>query len=132
MNRVTLIGNIGKEPEFRSTNNGKEVCTFSMATKRSWKNDKGEWINETDWHKIVLWSPTDYQKKQLKSGNEVFVEGSSRTRMYEDKDKVKHSITEIVCDKFQGFLKDKSGKPNNQTNDEISSNNKQVDDDLPF
>ena len=96
-NRVTLIGNLGQDPETKSTETGKKVTHFTLATKDGYKNNEGQRITETTWHNIVAWnSLADVADKFLKKGKEVAVEGRIVYRNYEDKQGVTKYITEIV------------------------------------
>ena len=96
-NRVTLIGNLGQDPETKATETGKKVTHFTLATKDGYKNNEGQRITETTWHNIVAWNGlADIADKFLKKGREVAVEGRIVYRNYEDKKGVTKYITEIV------------------------------------
>ena len=96
-NRVTLIGNLGQDPETKTTDGGKKVAHFTLATNDGYKNADGQKISETTWHNIVAWNGlADIASKYLKKGKEVAVEGRIVYRSYEDKKGVTKSITEIV------------------------------------
>ncbi len=96
-NRVTLIGNLGKDPDTKTTETGKKVTHFTMATKDGYKNADGQRVNETTWHNIVAWNGlADIADKFLKKGKEVAVEGRIVYRTYEDKKGVTKNMTEIV------------------------------------
>jgi single-strand DNA-binding protein len=96
-NRVTLIGNLGQDPETKSTETGKKVTHFTLATKDGYKNNEGQRITETTWHNIVAWNGlADIADKFLKKGREVAVEGRIVYRNYEDKKGITKYITEIV------------------------------------
>jgi single-strand DNA-binding protein len=96
-NRVTLIGNLGQDPETKTTETGKKVTHFTLATKDGYKNADGQKINETTWHNIVAWNGlADIAGKFLKKGKEVAVEGRIVYRSYEDKKGATKYITEIV------------------------------------
>lgn len=98
-NKVLLIGNVGKEPELKKVSD-TSYCTFSLATSESYKDKNGEWQNKSEWHNIVVWRNTaEYVARNIKKGNQIFVEGKIRTRSYEDKDTSKTVyVTEIVAD----------------------------------
>ena len=98
VNKVILVGNLGKEPELRSTPNGKSVCTFSIATSERYLDKvTNEWKENTDWHNIVLWERlADIASQYLKKGSKVYIEGSLKHRSYEGKDGVTRYITEIL------------------------------------
>jgi single-strand DNA-binding protein len=96
-NRVTLIGNLGQDPETKTTETGKKVTHFTLATKDGYKNADGQKVSETTWHNIVAWNGlADIAGKFLKKGREVAVEGRIVYRSYEDKKGVTKNITEIV------------------------------------
>jgi single-strand DNA-binding protein len=96
-NRVTLIGNLGMDPEVKTIDSGKKVTHFSLATSDSYKNADGQKVNETTWHNIVAWNGlAETAGKYLKKGKEVAVEGRIVYRTYEDKKGITKNITEIV------------------------------------
>jgi len=100
LNKVMLIGNIGKDAETRVTPSNLSVTSFSVATTNSYKGKDGNWVNETTWHNIVSFNLSDYFKDVLKKGAKVYVEGRIQTRDYNDKEGNKRYITEIVSDKI--------------------------------
>lgn len=96
-NRVTLIGNLGQDPETKTTETGKKFTHFTLATKDGYKNADGQKVSETTWHNIVAWNGiAEIAGKYLKKGKEVAVEGRIVYRTYEDKNGVTKYITEIV------------------------------------
>ena len=102
LNKVTLIGNLGADPEIRTTPNGSKVAQFSLATGRQWTSATGEKQEKTEWHKCVAWNGktrgtglADVIEKYVKKGDKLFVEGEIQYRQYEDKDKQTKYITEI-------------------------------------
>ncbi len=96
-NRVTLIGNLGQDPETKTTEKGKKVTRFTMATNDGYKNADGQKISETTWHNIVAWNGlADIADRYLKKGKDVAVEGRIVYRSYEDKKGATKNITEIV------------------------------------
>jgi single-strand DNA-binding protein len=96
-NKVTLIGNLGQDPETKAIEKGKKVTHFTLATTDSFKNADGQKVNETTWHNIVAWNGlADVAERFLKKGREVAVEGRIVYRSYEDKKGVTKNITEIV------------------------------------
>src|SRR5512133_3918226 len=101
-NRVTLIGNLGQDPETRTTESGKKLVHFTLATKDGFKNAEGQRVSETTWHNIIAWNGlADVAGKFLKKGNEVAVEGRIVYRSYEDKKGVTKYITEIVLNDLE-------------------------------
>ncbi len=98
VNKVILLGHLGKDAETRFTTSGVAKTTFSIATNRRWKDQQtGEWKEETDWHNIVLWRSENLANYLLK-GKQVYVEGRLQTRSYDDKDGNKKYITEVSAD----------------------------------
>jgi single-strand DNA-binding protein len=99
VNRVILIGNLGKDPEIRNLEGGVKKASFSLATSETYKGKNGEKVDQTEWHNIVLWRGlAEVAESYLKKGNTIFVEGKIKTRDYTDKDGNKRYITEIVAD----------------------------------
>ena len=95
-NKVQLIGNLGKSPELKTTESGKKLVKFSVATNEMYTNQKGEKVKETQWHNVVAWGKlADIAEKYLNKGAEVAVEGKLITKDYTDKDGNKKSSTEI-------------------------------------
>jgi single-strand DNA-binding protein len=103
LNKVTLIGNLGADPEVRTTPNGSRVAQFSLATSRQWSGDGGQKQEKTEWHRVVAWNSgrggtglADIVEKYMKKGSQVYVEGRIEYRSYEDKkDGATKYITEI-------------------------------------
>jgi single-strand DNA-binding protein len=100
LNKVMLIGNLGKDPELRYTGSGVAVATFSLATNESWKDQEGALQERTEWHNIVAWRKlAEIAGEYLRKGRKVFIEGRIQTRSYDDKNTgAKKYITEIVAD----------------------------------
>ncbi len=95
-NKVQLIGNLGNAPEIKTTEGGKKLARFSMATNESYRNAKGEKITETQWHSLVAWGKVaDIAEKYLVKGSELAIEGKLMNRSYTDKEGVKKYITEV-------------------------------------
>ena len=100
VNKVILVGHLGKDAETRFTPSGVAVTKFSVATNRRWKDQQtGEWKDETDWANVVLWRQENLAN-YLTKGKQVYVEGRLQTRSYDDKDGVKRYTTEVVCDEL--------------------------------
>lgn len=96
VNKVTLVGNLGADPEVRSTAGGKRVATLSLATSRKWKNRDGEPQEKTEWHRVVLWDVlADIAEQYLTKGSAVYVEGEIQYRKWDDKEGVTRYTTEI-------------------------------------
>ena len=99
VNKVILIGNLGKDPEVRYLDGGGVVAKFSLATTESYKNKDGVKQEQTEWHNIVLWRGlAEVAEKFLKKGMSVYIEGKIRSRSWDDKEGKKHYMTEIVGD----------------------------------
>jgi single-strand DNA-binding protein len=99
VNKVILVGNLGKDPELRSTPQGKSVCSFSLATSERYQDKvTSEWKDNTEWHNIVAWERlADYVSQRLKKGSKIYLEGTLRHRSYEGKDGVTRYITEVLA-----------------------------------
>lgn len=101
VNKVTLIGNVGKDPEMQQLEANLVVAKFPLATTENHKDKNGNTISQTEWHTIVLWRGlAELAQKFLHKGSMIYVEGRIRYRHWEDKDKVKRTSTEIVADNF--------------------------------
>jgi single-strand DNA-binding protein len=137
INKVILVGNLGKDPEIRTLESGTKVANFSLATTESYKDKTGNRVDQTEWHNIAVWRGlADVAEKYLKKGQQIYLEGRIRTRSWDDKDGVKRYTTEIVADTFTmlGVKKsDEAGAPvmEVQSNNESFTVNEQGDD-LPF
>ncbi|HEX6334571.1 MAG TPA: single-stranded DNA-binding protein, partial [Flavisolibacter sp.] len=95
-NKVQLIGNLGHAPEIRTTENGKKLARFSVATNESYRNSNGEKVVETQWHNVVAWGKVaEIAEKYLNKGSEVALEGKLVSRSYNDKEGVKKYVTEV-------------------------------------
>jgi len=102
LNKVQIIGNLGADPEVRSTNNGSRVATLSVATSRQWTGNGGEKQEKTEWHRVICWNNkgsglADVAEKYLKKGDKVYVEGRIEYRTWEDRDKQTRYVTEIIA-----------------------------------
>jgi single-strand DNA-binding protein len=101
VNKVILIGNLGKDPELRYTSGGVAVATFSLATNESWKDPEGNTQERTQWHNVVAWRKlAEICGEYLKKGGKVYLEGRIQYRNYDDKNGVKRSVTEVVMDEM--------------------------------
>ncbi|MGB1039500.1 MAG: single-stranded DNA-binding protein [Flavobacteriales bacterium] len=100
VNKVILIGNLGKDPEVRHLESGAVVANFPIATSETYKDRKtGERITQTEWHNVVIWRGlAEVAEKYLKKGNSVYIEGKLRTRSWDDKEGNKRYTTEVVAD----------------------------------
>ncbi len=105
VNKVILVGNVGKDPEIRATNEGAKIASFSLATSESWKDkNTGEYKDKTEWHRVVVFNEniSNIVEKYVKKGNKVYVEGALQSRKYTGSDGVEKNITEIVITRFKG------------------------------
>lgn len=102
INKVILVGNVGKDPEVRYLDNGTAVASFPLATSENYKDKEGNRQSRTEWHNIVLWRGlAEVAEKYVKKGNPLYIEGKIRSRSYDDKDGVKKYFTEIYADQMQ-------------------------------
>jgi single-strand DNA-binding protein len=135
VNKVILLGNLGKDPEIQTFESGVKKAAFSLATTEVYKNKDGNNVEQTEWHNIVLWrNLADVAEKYLKKGAQIYIEGKIRTRSWEDKDNNKRYVTEIIGDNMT-MLRTKKDTP--QENSPAETNNNETiasaaDDDLPF
>ena len=102
LNKVQLIGNLGADPEVRSTSNGGRVATLSVATGRQWTGQGGEKQEKTEWHRVICWNNkgsglADIAEKYLKKGDKVYIEGRIEYRTWEDRDKQTRYVTEVIA-----------------------------------
>ncbi len=109
INKVTLIGHLGGDPEIRTLENGTPVGRFSLATNENYKDKDGNWQSLTEWHNVVVWRDLAERAKQLKKGSTVYVEGKISYRKYTDKDGVEKSLTDIVAASFRLLDKREGG-----------------------
>ena len=138
INKVILIGNLGRDPEVMTFDNGVKKASFSLATTESYKNKEGNRVEQTEWHNIVLWRGlAEVAEKYLQKGSQVYLEGKLKTRSYEQ-DGVKKYVTEIYGDNMTML-----GRREGADNGDYARQAKQVetaqepetettDDDLPF
>ncbi len=138
LNKIMLIGNLGRDVETRFTPNNISVSNFSLATTYSYKGKDGNWVNETTWHNITVFNLSDFMKEQLKKGKKVYVEGRLTKRDYTDKDGVKRYSVDVISEKIIP-LESTGGEGVNGDAEEYSSNNTvneppqiENNDDLPF
>ena len=100
-NKVQLIGHVGNDPEIKTFDGGKKLAKLNVATNESYKNDKGEKVEETQWHSLIAWGKTaDIIEKYVVKGKEIAIEGKLTLRSYEDKNGEKRYITEVVIDEL--------------------------------
>ena len=129
VNKVILVGNLGKDPEVKYLDNGVAVANFSLATTENYKNKAGERVSQTEWHNIVLWRGlAEVAEKYLNKGASVYIEGKIKTRKWEDKEGITRYSTEILADNMTMLGRKSSSE------DKIEDTSKIEDpkDDLPF
>ena len=143
VNKVILVGNVGKDAEVRHIDNGVAVATFSLATSETYTAKNGEKVTNTEWHNIVAWRGlAEFAGKYIQKGRQLYIEGQIRTRSYDDKDGVKKYITEILANTIQllgrkenggsGSTADEYPKPEKTSNDVNEVDAAEMADDLPF
>ena len=137
LNKIMLIGNLGKDSETRfTTAENFSVTNFTLATTYSFKNKNGEWTDETTWHNIVAFNLSDFMKENLKKGKKVYVEGRLVKRDYTDKDNIKRYVTEVRAERIIP-LDSNAGTSKEADVDVISNQEPEISestepDDLPF
>ncbi|MEN6618589.1 MAG: single-stranded DNA-binding protein [Rikenellaceae bacterium] len=137
LNKVMLIGNVGKEPEIRHLENDSMVASFTLATTERYKDKNGEWQEQTEWHNIVCWRAlAERVEKYVKKGSQLFVEGKIRTNNWVDKDGQKRYSVEILADTIQLLGKRTESPATPQSIQQIvapsEASNEDLPDDLPF
>lgn len=148
INKVILVGNVGQDPEIRSTQDGREIANFSLATSESWKDkNTGEKRDKTEWHRVVIFSQglVGIAKNYIKKGSKLYLEGQLQTRKWTDNQGIEKYTTEIVLQNYNSSLQllDSRGGSNDNQFDSTpaakqssSSNNnfavEENDDEIPF
>jgi single-strand DNA-binding protein len=152
VNKVILLGNLGQDPEIRSTSDGREIANFSIATQESWKDKStGERKDKTEWHRVVVFSQglVGIVKNYVKKGTKIYIEGALQTRKWTDNNGVDKYTTEIILQNFNSTLQilnrvdDNNHSPSyvdnqNNNSDPVAStiNNSAtkviIDDEIPF
>tara|TARA_B100000900_G_scaffold299223_1_gene257811 strand:+ start:702 stop:1157 length:456 start_codon:yes stop_codon:yes gene_type:complete len=150
VNKVVLVGRLGKDPEVRHLSDTSSVCNFTLATNESYKDRQGNRVDQTEWHNITIWRPglVGVAEKYLQKGKLIYLEGKLKTRAWDDKDGNKRYTTEVHVDQLQMLERSQDSSPamtpqNTVTSsnssqggqsiiDSPASNAPKVDDDLPF
>ncbi|MEO0339666.1 MAG: single-stranded DNA-binding protein, partial [Bacteroidota bacterium] len=148
VNKVTLIGNLGRDPEVRALENGAKVAKFSIATNENYRDKSGEWQTQTEWHEIVAWRAlAERAESGLKKGSMVYLEGKLSTRTWQDQNGNNRKTTEVVANYFRVINRNTPGSGGGgsfpgandepaMANEPISSSpppiKEEADDDLPF
>jgi single-strand DNA-binding protein len=134
LNKVQIIGHLGKDPEMRYTPSGRPVTTFSVAVSRSWNSADGERHTETEWFNVVAWGNlAEICKQYLVKGQQVYIEGRLQTRRWADTEGQKHTSVEIVANEMM-MLGDRRETTNNQqdTDAQPAENGSVAEDEFPF
>lgn len=139
VNKVILLGNLGKDPVVRKLENGRSVAQFSLATNEKYKDKAGVLQTKTEWHNIVAWTPlAEIAEKYLKKGGQVYIEGKIESREYTDKEGVNRRATEVVARELT-LIGGGGGSGSGESNSGSSSKSElaepiaaSADDDLPF
>jgi len=137
VNQVTLLGNVGKDPEVRTLQNGDKVVNFSLATSEKWRDkNSGETREDTEWSRIVVWGPlAEVVEKYVRKGSKVYLQGKLKTRKWTDNAGVEKYTTEVVVDRFNGRIVlcgGGEGKAAAAPQQASASGSAPIDDDIPF
>jgi single-strand DNA-binding protein len=137
LNKVQIIGHLGRDPEMRYTPSGRPVTTFTVAVSRSWNTVDGERHNETEWFNIVAWGNlAEICKQYLNKGQQVYIEGRLQTRRWDDKEGVKHTSVEIVANEMMmlGDRREHASNVSGSGSDAISDDSEMAanEDEFPF
>lgn len=135
MNRVTLLGRLGADPEIKSVQNGDKVANMRVATSESWRDkNTGEKKERTEWHHVVVWNSglVGVIEKYVKKGSQVLIEGQLRTRKWQDKDGADRYSTEVVLQGFDSRLKMLDGKRDGVQPEHQDTGVADIDDSIPF
>ena len=135
LNKVMLIGNLGRDAETRFTTNNVSVTNFSLATTNSYKDKEGNWQNETTWHNVTSFNLSDFFKDNLKKGKKFYVEGRITKREYNDKDGNKRTATDVVSERLIPLESTSSGATTSEqasTTASVETPQVENNEDLPF
>ena len=137
LNKVQLIGNLGRDPEIRYTNDNKAIANLTVATTESWNSKDGGRQDKTEWHRVVVFGKlAEVIEKYLKKGDKVYFEGKLVTRQWTDKEGMERYTTEISIDQFNGqmVMLGKAGAENSHTtqDNQVDSQEPDFDDNIPF
>ena len=135
LNKVMIIGRLGRDPEMRYTPSGRPITTFSVATSRKWNTSEGEKRSDTEWFNVVAWgSLAEICNQYLSKGQQVYIEGRLQTRKWEDDNGNKRSNIEIVAKEMimLGDRKKKTDADTSENEGKLSTENVEEDDDFPF
>ena len=131
LNKIMLIGRLGRDAETRFTTNNVSVTNYSLATDYRYKGKDGDWVNETTWHNIVSFNLSDYFKENLKKGKKFYIEGRLSKRDYTDKDGNKRTSTEVISERLIP-LEPSSESSSSSEEETVQPGTVNDNDDLPF
>ena len=132
LNKVMIIGHLGRDPEMRYTPSGRPVTTFTVATSRTWNTSDGERHTETEWFNVVTWGNlAEICKQYLTKGQQVYIEGRLQTRRWDDNDGVKHTSVEIVANEMMILGDRREANHSSQAGEPVSSTD-ETEDEFPF
>lgn len=138
VNKVILIGHLGRDPEVRSAQDGSKIVNFSLATSESWKDKTtGEKKDKVEWHRIVVFNPNlaDVCEKYLHKGSKVYIEGQLQTRKWQDQSGAERYTTEVILPRFRGELSMLDSRGDSDAaavSGSVPEENAIMDDDVPF
>jgi single-strand DNA-binding protein len=133
VNKVILIGNLGRDPELRYTPSGTAVANFTVATNETWKDKDGTKQEHTEWHRVVAWGKlAEIAGEYLRKGRQVYIEGSIRSRTYKDKDGNDRTAVEIRADNMVMLGRQEGGSSEGKAASEAAPPEYTPDDDIPF
>jgi len=142
VNKVILVGHLGRDPEVRRMNNGDQLCNLRLATSETWRDKaSGERRERTEWHQVVIFNENLVRvaEQYLKKGAKVFVEGQLQTRKWTDQGGIERYSTEVVLTRFRGELvlldsrgRDDAGGTERQDSNGGAATRREVDDEIPF
>ena len=138
LNKVCLIGNLGRDPEQKVTQSGLKVVNMAIATTEKWKDKEGQAQERTEWHRIVIWNDkiADLATKFLRKGSKIYLEGALQTRKYQDANGVEKSVTEVVLQRYSGDIRflghaNTVNQANNNTTSNATISNATVEEQVP-
>jgi single-strand DNA-binding protein len=135
VNKAIIIGNVGKDPEVRSTQDGKQIASLSIATSETWKDKAtGERKDRTEWHRVSVFNDAlvNVISNYVKKGSKLYIEGAIQTRKWTDKDGVEKYSTDIVLQNYNGKLVLLDSRKHNDQEDAQQSTPQDLDDEIPF
>ncbi|HEY2979893.1 MAG TPA: single-stranded DNA-binding protein [Anaerolineales bacterium] len=135
LNKVMIIGHLGRDPEMRYTASGRPVTTFTVAVSRSWNSGDGQKRSETEWFNVVAWANlAEICKQYLSKGQQVYIEGRLQTRRWDDKEGVKHTTVEVVANEMMmlGDRREAAGQAEESQPAPSDSDPSGAEDEFPF